>query len=157
VVPVDKLCLYLTINNKIMQKDTVIFDLDGTLALIDARRALSAKPNGKINWGIFFDPSNITLDSPNDPVITMAKLLKSAGYRIVIFSGRSNATQDATQNWLVQYGVEYDQLVMRPATDYTPDNDLKQAWLNQHFPGDQKDRILCVYDDRDQVVKNVEG
>jgi FMN phosphatase YigB (HAD superfamily) len=129
VVPVDKLCLYLTINNKIMQKDTVIFDLDGTLALIDARRALSAKPNGK----------------------------KSAGYKIVIFSGRSNATQDATQNWLVQYGVEYDQLVMRPATDYTPDNDLKQAWLNQHFPGDQKDRILCVYDDRDQVVKNVEG
>ena len=42
---------------------------------------------------------------------------------------------------------------MRPATDYTPDNDLKQAWLNQHFPGDQKDRILCVYDDRNQVVK----
>ena len=136
-----------------MQKDTVIFDLDGTLALIDARRALSAKSNGKINWGIFFDPSNITLDSPNDPVITMAKLLKSAGYRIVIFSGRSNATQDATQTWLAQYGVEYDQLVMRPATDYTPDNDLKQTWLNRHFPGDQKDRILCVYDDRDQVVK----
>jgi FMN phosphatase YigB (HAD superfamily) len=136
-----------------MQKDTVIFDLDGTLALIDARRALAAKPNGKINWGIFFDPSNITLDMPNDPVITMAKLLKSAGYKIVIFSGRSGATQDATQDWLAQYGVEYDQLVMRPATDYTPDNDLKQTWLNQHFPGDQKDRILCVYDDRDQVVK----
>ena len=29
---------------------TVIFDLDGTLALIDERRAISAKPNGKINW-----------------------------------------------------------------------------------------------------------
>jgi hypothetical protein len=136
-----------------MQKDTVIFDLDGTLALIDDRRALSTKPNGKINWGIFFDPSNIMLDRPNDPVITTANILKTAGYKIVIFSGRSQATQDATQNWLTQYGVEYDQLVMRPATDYTPDNDLKQTWLNQHFPGDQKDRILCVYDDRDQVVK----
>jgi hypothetical protein len=136
-----------------MQKDTVIFDLDGTLALIDDRRALSTKPNSKINWGIFFDPSNIMLDRPNDPVITTANILKTAGYKIVIFSGRSQATQDATQNWLTQYGVEYDQLVMRPATDYTPDNDLKQTWLNQHFPGDQKDRILCVYDDRDQVVK----
>ena len=80
-----------------MQKDTVIFDLDGTLALIDVRRALATKTNGKINWGIFFDPSNITLDRPNDPVITMSKLLKSAGYKIVIFSGRSNATQDATK------------------------------------------------------------
>jgi hypothetical protein len=136
-----------------MQKDTVIFDLDGTLALIDDRRALATKPNGKINWGIFFDPSNITLDSPNDPVITMAKLLKSAGYKIVIFSGRSGATRSATQDWLAQYGVVYDQLVMRPATDYTPDNDLKKAWLDEFFPGDQKDRILCIYDDRDQVVK----
>ena len=28
-----------------MNKDIVIFDLDGTLALIEARRALAAKPD----------------------------------------------------------------------------------------------------------------
>ena len=122
-----------------MQKDTVIFDLDGTLALIDVRRALSTKPNGKINWGIFFDPSNITLDRPNDPVITTANILKTAGYKIVIFSGRSQATQDATQDWL--------------DLAHMPDNDLKQMWLDEYFPGDQKNRIMCIYDDRDQVVK----
>ena len=54
---------------------TVIFDLDGTLALIDKRRALAAKDNGKINWKIFFDPTNISLDEPNIPVIEMAKTL----------------------------------------------------------------------------------
>ena len=32
---------------------TVIFDLDGTLALIDDRRALATKPDGKIDWDIF--------------------------------------------------------------------------------------------------------
>jgi len=139
-----------------MQKDTVIFDLDGTLALIDVRRALSTKPNGKINWGIFFDPSNIMLDRPNDPVITTANILKTAGYKIVIFSGRSQATQHATQDWLALYGVVYDQLVMRPTTAglaHMPDNDLKQMWLDEYFPGDQKNRIMCIYDDRDQVVK----
>ena len=136
-----------------MKKDTVIFDLDGTLALIDDRRALATKPNGKINWGIFFDPANIALDLPNPAVISMAKLLKSAGYKIFIFSGRGSATRNATQDWLAKYGVEYDELVMRPVADYTPDNDLKKAWLDEFFPGNQKDRILCIYDDRDQVVK----
>ena len=46
----------------------IIFDLDGTLALIDDRRALSTKDNGKIDWDIFFDPNNINLDKPNQPV-----------------------------------------------------------------------------------------
>ena len=41
-------------------RDTIIFDLDGTLALIDERRALAAKANGKINWKTFFDPKNMT-------------------------------------------------------------------------------------------------
>ena len=67
---------------------TIIFDLDGTLALIDERRALAAKADGKINWKIFFDPTNISLDQPNTPVIEMAKMLKEQGHSIVIFSGR---------------------------------------------------------------------
>ena len=43
---------------------SIIFDLDGTLALIDDRRTLSTKDNGKIDWDIFFDPNNINLDKP---------------------------------------------------------------------------------------------
>ena len=67
-------------------KKTVIFDLDGTLALIDKRRALAAKANGKINWKTFFAPENIQLDEPNVPVIEMAKVLKAQGHSVVIFS-----------------------------------------------------------------------
>ena len=49
----------------IMNKKTVIFDLDGTLANIDVRRDKSTKPNGKMDWDKFFDPKNISLDKPN--------------------------------------------------------------------------------------------
>ena len=73
----------------------VIFDLDGTLALIDARRALATK-NGKMDWDVFFDPKNIDLDLPNHAVIAMAQTLKAAGHRIIILSGRSKGTKDAT-------------------------------------------------------------
>lgn len=40
-------------------KNKVIFDLDGTLALIDERRALAAKLDGKINWKTFFDQKTL--------------------------------------------------------------------------------------------------
>ena len=52
-----------------MNKNTVIFDLDGTLANIDIRRKKSLKPNGKLDWDVFFDASNISLDVPNEPVV----------------------------------------------------------------------------------------
>jgi len=131
----------------------VIFDLDGTLALIDDRRAVSTKPNGKIDWDIFFDPKNIDLDKPNDAVIQMAKTLKDAGNMIVILSGRSKATKDATRAWLDKFGVPFDVLKMRPTSRdfmFMPDDKLKQQWLDQLFT--DKSDILCVFDDRQKVV-----
>ena len=129
-------------------KKIVIFDLDGTLADIDTRRALSLKMNGKMDWDKFFDPNNIQLDDPNTPVIQMTKLL-SSDYRIWILSGRSDATQQATIDWLSDNDVHYDHLVMRPQNHlYMPDNDLKQMWLDNIGV----DNVAMVFDDRQQVV-----
>ena len=131
-----------------MDKKIVIFDLDGTLALIDKRRDLATK-NGKMDWDVFFDPDNIDLDTPNQTVIDMANLLHSQGYLIYIFSGRSDKTEDATKDWLDKHNVNYDLLQMRPqGLLYKPDNDLKQDWLNVI----KKNRVAMVFDDRNQVV-----
>ena len=65
-------------------KKYVIFDLDGTLADITKRRNKATKPNGKIDWNIFFDPSLIYLDNPNYPVIDTAKSLNKSGYTIIL-------------------------------------------------------------------------
>ena len=46
-----------------MTKDTYIFDLDVTIANIDARRKLSTKTNGKMDFKQFFDPKNIDFDT----------------------------------------------------------------------------------------------
>ena len=132
---------------------TVIFDLDGTLADIKERRTLATKEGGKIDWPKFVDPNNISLDKPNTPVIESFKALQKAGYRMVIFSGRSDATREETEKWLSKHGITYDKLLMRSGTGegmFTPDDRLKEDWLNQEFP--DKSQILCVYDDRDKVV-----
>jgi hydroxymethylpyrimidine pyrophosphatase-like HAD family hydrolase len=135
------------------QNKIVIFDLDGTLALIDKRRELSAKPNGKINWKTFFAPENIKLDEPNIPVITQFQLLKNAGFTMVIFSGRDSISIDETEKWLDTNGVDYDLIRMRPRGTHTPDNELKQTWLNElDVDGLTKQDVSCVFDDRDKVV-----
>ena len=51
-------------------KNTVIFDLDGTLAIIEKRRlkagkTVDGKETNKMDWDVFFDPKNIKLDEPN--------------------------------------------------------------------------------------------
>ena len=132
---------------------TVIFDLDGTLALIDDRRAISTKDNGKMDWDKFFDPANIKLDKPNWPVILMAQTLKKAGHSVVIFSGRSKATKDATRAWLNNHKIPFDVLKMRPTDGdlkWMKDDLLKKKWLTNLFP--YTDDILCVFDDRQKVV-----
>jgi len=127
----------------------VIFDLDGTLALIDKRRAISTKDNGKMDWDIFFNPKNIDLDLPNQPVMDMANMLSSQGYTIMILSGRSDVTHQAIRDWLNKHGVWFDTLTMRPQNHlYMADNDLKQMWLDSIG----KDNVAMVFDDRNQVV-----
>ena len=151
-----------------MQK-TVIFDLDGTLANIDSRRDISMKPNGRLDWNVFAAPNSIlALDKPNAPVIKMAQMFKADGFKIVIFSGRNDRGFDATVQWLNDFKVPFDLLVMRPdkfkdkswpiadgnpATPdmrFMPDEILKKKMLDAFV--DIND-VFLVVDDRDKVVK----
>jgi phosphoglycolate phosphatase-like HAD superfamily hydrolase len=134
-----------------MKTLTVIFDLDGTLALIDKRRQLAAKPNGKINWKVFFAPENIQLDEPNIPVIKTFQAMKAAGFRVGVFSGRDAISKTETEAWLNENGIAVDFLRMRPKGTFTPDDILKKDWMDEELAMGHK--IMCVFDDRDKVVK----
>ena len=133
----------------LFRSTTVIFDLDGTLALVDKRREIAKKPNGKIDFDIFYDPQYIELDEPNSFVIELAKMYKRDGYEIVIVSGRSDRTKEATERWLEKYGILYDRMIMRKRKNFTPDNELKERWLEKYL---DRDDIRVVVDDRQRVV-----
>lgn len=134
-----------------MKTLSVIFDLDGTLALIDKRRSKAAKENGKINWKVFFSPENIQLDEPNPPVIKTFQTMKSAGFNVGIFSGRDSISRKETEDWLHQNGIWPDFFKMRPQGTFTPDDVLKKGWLDEMI--EEGHEIMCVYDDRNKVVK----
>lgn len=134
-----------------METLTVIFDLDGTLALIEKRRQLATKDNGKIDWNTFFLPANISLDEPNVPVIKTFQAMKDAGFNVGIFSGRDSISRKETESWLAENGIRPDFLYMRPEGSFTKDDILKKKWLDQLL-ADGKN-VMCVFDDRDKVVK----
>ena len=156
-----------------MDKKTVIFDLDGTLAIIEKRRIKAGSPTGdkptqsKMDWDVFFDAENIKLDEPNIPVIKMAQTFHKDGFKIVIFSGRNDRSFYTTKDWLEKYKVPYDLLVLRPdkfksdswpiangnpATPemrFMPDEILKKAMLDTFV---DKNDVLMTVDDRQKVV-----
>lgn len=131
-----------------------IFDLDGTLALIEHRRhMLDADDRDK--WRRFYAACD--KDEPNSPVILVMECLRRFA-DVWIFSGRSDEVRDKTVAWLAQHtsfttwDLEGALLTMRQAGDYTPDDELKRQWLDGMLVDDRR-RLVAVFDDRDRVVQ----
>jgi hypothetical protein len=126
----------------------VIFDLDGTIALIDHRRHFVAGKSQVTDedWRNFF--AACVDDEPNLPVITTLRALHYQGYEIVILSGRSSEVRSETVAWLKKHQIPYHGLYMRLAGDHKPDEKLKEELLEKFT----KETILCVFDDRQKVV-----
>src|SRR5262245_24839022 len=122
----------------------VIADLDGTIALIEHRRHwLGADRHPDLTsderWRKFF--AECVDDQPNLPVINTLQALDDAYYEIHIFSGRSDEVHRETVKWLEDFDVPYHYLRMRPAGDFTPDEELKRQWIKEYDLAE----ILCVF------------
>ena len=85
----------------------------------------------------------------------MAQVLAESGHMIAIFSGRTDKNKMTTKHWLVKNNVPWCMLKMRPTKGqdaFTPDDQLKQSWLDGWVSQVGKDSIVGVFDDRLKVV-----
>lgn len=127
-------------------KPLYIFDLDGTLALIEHRRHFVE--GDKKDWPAFF--AACVDDKPNFPVIGVMHALENSGAEIRIWSGRSDEVRGLTEKWLKNFDCLHP-LTMRKAGDHQPDEKLKADWLDSMLPED-RERLRVIFDDRDRVV-----
>jgi phosphoglycolate phosphatase-like HAD superfamily hydrolase len=125
---------------------TIIVDLDGTLADIGHRR--HHVEGKRKNWPAFF--KKMHLDPLNVWCRELMVAMKQAGYRIAIVSGRPDSYEEVIRAWLLQHQVPFDALHMRREGDYCPDDIVKREILHAHF---RKPDILFVVDDRESVVR----
>lgn len=145
-----------------MSSPLYIFDLDGTLALIEHRlHHIQKKPK---DWRSFF--ANVGDDEPNLPVIRTLQALRKGGAEVWIWSGRSDECKAQTVEWLHKHGCmgslrntlwawpfgAPERFRMRRAGDYRDDVVVKSEWLSEIEPPEFA-RLTAVFDDRARVVQ----
>lgn len=127
-------------------KNTIVVDLDGTLANIQHRlHFLRTEPP---NWDAFYEACD--KDLPKPWCVELIKSMKAAGYRVILVSARTNKVLEKTRQWLKEIGL-FDLVeltLVRDGKDNTPDQILKKSWLDAFG----KEQILFVVDDRQRVV-----
>jgi hypothetical protein len=153
----------------------IIFDLDDCLADCEHRRHfVTEPPMWQANEGIH-DPMlhNVNCDKwrsfkpdwqafyeacDKDKLIWPVKsmLVQNSHREIQIWSGRCESVRKKTICWLYDH-TEFCEtfldsiLKMRPIGDYTPDDQLKERWLDEALA--EGKTIDFVFDDRKKVVE----
>ena len=126
---------------------TVLFDIDGTLALVDHRRPLLE--GDRPNWTAFFKAMGE--DGVNEPVATLYRTLwDNPDYEVIVLSGRPDRYRKLTEQWFIWNKLPFEKILMRASTDNRPDDQVKCDFLYELKA--QGKEILFVVDDRQSVV-----
>lgn len=117
-------------------KETVLLiDIDGTLAHTSGKRSS-------------YDYEKVDVDDVDD---NLRMLLSDIHRKKVIISGREDSCRQQTIKWLITNGIQFDEILMRKTGDSRKDSIIKEEIFWEHIEPNYN--VLCVFDDRDQVVK----
>lgn len=136
----------------------VIFDLDGTLSDTSHREHYITKE--PLDWDSFHKAC--VYDPPISNTVEMYRILKATGHTIYIISGRLDAVEKETRDWLDRYGLEYDYLFLKPSkikkvSDIIYKKSILKDLIKSKLHNFHLDKILCVFEDRTQMVEMYRG
>lgn len=122
--------------------DIVLCDFDGTLADLNGRDP--------------YDPATVADDLLIEPTARLiSAMYKAEKVGTIILSGRKEKYREESEAWLDKHNVPYVALYMRPAIpdgeNAPKDSVIKRQLYEDHILG--KFNVVCVFDDRDQVVR----
>lgn len=120
-----------------MSKPTAyIFDVDGTLAQMDGR--------SPYEW------DRVREDRLKHATRDVLVSLRASGHKTIIFTGRDGVCAEATTEWLLDHGIDYEEFYIRPEGDTRKDDIIKREMFDKIR---DEYAVLGVFDDRDQVVE----
>lgn len=125
--------------------DTVIVDLDGTLADCSDRQHFIK--GDKKNWDGFHEAG--CRAEPIQHIVVMVNALAMAGFKIVILTGRNGKYRVGTEAWLNRHVPKWNRLIMRVDDDFRSSVEVKGEILAQMVP----QRVLAIFEDQPELVK----
>lgn len=116
--------------------DAVIFDIDGTLAIMGNRSP--------------YDWNKVDYDTLNEIVAEQVEFHRSKGRKIIIVSGRDSVCKELTEEWLQFNNVHYDEIYMRPENDFRKDSIIKKEIYDKYIKS--KYNVITAIDDRKSIL-----
>lgn len=132
------------------RKQSIAFDMDGTLTDVSPVRHFIDNKAGFRDFDSFHRMS--VHCKPNDEVLEMAMDAHKNGIAIIITTARNEAYREATQKWLDDYGVPYENIFMRKDGDSRPDYVIKKEMYETVIQPYYD--VLRAVDDNPQAVQN---
>ncbi len=135
-----------------MKQKAIICDLDGTLYDARARQEIHLLGPKK-------DFDAFHRDAENDDVhfwcAQLLQAMRNQGFQTVFTSGRDDTYRPQTVDWINRHllwkeGSSYC-LFMRPAGNYTPDDQMKEDWYRSTI--EPNFEVLFAIDDRKRVAQ----
>ena len=127
-------------------KQTIIFDVDGTIADVEHRRHFV---NGNNDWDSF--RKETVNDTPVQWVCDIAKRFIAQGDEVAFFSARNESERDITEKQISEWiGDGHKGVFLRPNDDFTPDDVFKSELADKFI--DMGGKIDLIFDDRQKVV-----
>jgi hypothetical protein len=117
----------------------IICDLDDTLADARWRMPLWGR------WDEFYAEAH--LDKPILPLVRMVRSMILCGSRVVIVTAREEKFRPCTVRWLMAYGVNAEEVRMRPNDNFMTSPELKLFLTKDLMPG-----VELAIDDREDVL-----
>lgn len=129
------------------KENAIIVDLDGTLCNVDHR--LNYVEKTPKEWKKFHE--NLVHDNLNHWCYEIIKGQQQLGYKVILLTGRDDTYREETQKWLLENDIKYDLLLMRDATSWKEDSDVKKEFYQKEIQPFYQ--VLFVIEDRLSVVK----
>jgi beta-phosphoglucomutase-like phosphatase (HAD superfamily) len=127
--------------------DTVLFDLDGTIA--DTMKY--EKQHKHRHEGFAKEALSVGV---NDDMVQKMHKAKANGDNVVILTARSAHYREETKQWLHKNQIPYDALVMRPTDNQQKDKKVKRELLEEDIL--PKFDVEKAYDDKKKNRKMFE-
>lgn len=113
-----------------------LVDIDGTLAIKGDRSP--------------YDWHRVGEDTINGSVVDLVEMLRRE-HRIILVSGRDSVCRRETEEWLIDKGIIWHELLMRPEGDMRKDAIVKLEMFREQIA--PRHNVLGVLDDRPSVCR----
>lgn len=120
----------------------VIVDMDATMCFNTSGRPFYGEGCAE----------GIANDIPNEPICNLVRAMFADGYKVIIVTGREGTKKitEATEKWLRDRDIAYDEIYFRAEKDFTKGDICKKKIFEQHIKG--KYNVHLVIDDSQKCV-----